>query len=121
MSPVHSRVSCGLCCVLTVLSLIFLAPGLALARPLPPGTSIDVTDPLTGVSLADRPELAGDVIFETDQPFAGLAFNGVLTTRVVREDVADTLDFYYRVDPVLDSYSIKGFDSFTTDVDFRTD
>jgi hypothetical protein len=91
------------------------------ARPLPPGTAIDVTDPLTGVSLADRPELAGDVIFELDQPFSGAAFNGVLTTRIVRETNAGTLDFYYRVEQPLDSYEITGFNSFTIDADFRTD
>jgi hypothetical protein len=91
------------------------------ARPLPPGSAIDVTDPLTGVSLADRPELAGDVIFELDQPFAGAAFSGVLTTRVVRETTRGTLDFYYRVEQPLDSYEITGFNSFTADVDFRTD
>jgi hypothetical protein len=92
------------------------------ARPLPPGGNIDaLTDPLTGVSLADRPELAGDVIFEIDQPFAGAAFNGVLTTRVVRETVSGTLDFYYRVEQPLDSYDISGFNSFTIDADFRTD
>jgi hypothetical protein len=91
------------------------------ARPLPPGSAIDVTDPLTGVSLADRPELAGDVIFEIDQPFAGAAFNGVLTTRVVRETTAGTLDFYYRVEQPLDSYEVTGFNSFTIDADFRTD
>lgn len=92
------------------------------ARPLPPGGNIDaLTDPLTGVSLADRPELAGDVIFEIDQPFAGAAFNGVLTTRVVRETASGTLDFYYRVEQPLDSYDITGFNSFTIDADFRTD
>jgi hypothetical protein len=91
------------------------------ARPLPPGSAIDVTDPLTGVSLADRPELAGDVIFELDQPFAGAAFNGVLTTRIVRETNSGTLDFYYRVEQPLDSYEISGFNSFTIDADFRTD
>jgi hypothetical protein len=91
------------------------------ARPLPPGSAIDVTDPLTGVSLADRPELAGDVIFEVDQPFAGAAFSGTLTTRVVRETNAGTLDFYYRVEQPLDSYEITGFNSFTIDADFRTD
>ena len=98
-----------------------VAPRSAEARPVPPGGSIDVTDPLTGVSLADRPELEGMIILELTQPFAGDAFSGVLTTRVVREDAAGTLDFYYKVEPTLDSYSITGFDSFTTDVDFRTD
>jgi hypothetical protein len=91
------------------------------ARPLPPGAAVDVTDPFTGVSLADRPELAGDVILEVDQPFAGLAFSGTLTTRVVRETSSGTLDFYYRVSPVLDSYDITGFNSFDIDADFRTD
>jgi hypothetical protein len=91
------------------------------ARPLPPGSAIDVTDPLTGVSLTDRPELAGDTIFETDQPFAGLAFNGVLTTRIIRETSTGTLDFYYRVEQPLDSYEVTGFNSFTIDADFRTD
>jgi hypothetical protein len=91
------------------------------ARPLPPGSAIDVTDPLTGVSLAERPELAGDIIFEIDQPFAGAAFNGVLTTRIVRETSSSTLDFYYRVERPLDSYDVTGFNSFTIDADFRTD
>jgi hypothetical protein len=106
----------------TVALLAVVVPaGVAHARPLPPGAAIDVTDPFTGVSLADRPELAGDVIFEVDQPFAGAAFSGTLTTRIVRETGTGTLDFYYRVSPVLDSYDITGFNGFNIDADFRTD
>jgi hypothetical protein len=117
-----SWMSTAIVVVMGCAAMLASAPAVVNARPLPPGSGIDsFTDPLTGVSLADRPELAGDIIFQLDQPFAGKAFDGVLTTRVVRETKAGTLDFYYRVDPVLDSYSIKGFNSFTTDVDFRTD
>src|SRR5687768_18077205 len=116
-----ARCGRGMRCAVAAAVAIFLASSFTLARPLAPGESIDVTDPLTGTSLAERPELAGDIIFELTQNFSGDAFSGTLQTRVVRETDAGTLDFYYRVDPTLDSYSVTGFNGFSTDVDFRTD
>jgi len=98
--------------------------GASHARPLPPGANIDaLTDPFTGVTLADRPELAGEVILELDQPFRNdeLAFEGVFRTVVVREDVSGTLDFYYFAEPALDVFSVTGFGRREIDVDVRLD
>jgi hypothetical protein len=81
-----------------------------------------VTNPLTGVTLMDRPELAGDIIFEETRQFTdGEFFSGTFRTRVVRETVSGTLDFYYLAAPTQDAFSVTGFDAFTTDVDFRLD
>jgi hypothetical protein len=94
------------------------------ARPLPPGANIDaLTDGFTGVTLADRPELAGEVILELDQPFRNdeEAFEGVFRTVVVREDVSGTLDFYYFAEPPLDVFRVTGFDRREIDVDVRLD
>lgn len=94
------------------------------ARPLPPGAFNDaMTDPLTGVTLADRPELAGEVILELDQPFRSdeLGFAGTFRTVVVREEASGTLDFYYSAEPTLDVFSVTGFDRREIDADVRLD
>ena len=104
------------------MGLAFAAP--SHARPLPPGANIDaLTDPLTGVTLADRPELAGEVILELDQPFRSdeQAFEGVFRTVVVREAVSGTLDFYYSAEPPLDVFRVTGFDRREIDADVRLD
>jgi hypothetical protein len=102
---------------------VALAPSVAQARIVQPGGNIDgLTDPLTGVSLAERPELTGQVIADLLVPFSnGTSFDGTVRTQVVREDVAGTLDFYYTVSPANDSVHISGFDHFLTDVDWRDD
>ena len=106
-----------------MIAVAFLAAPAAQARIVPPGGNIDsLTDPLTGVTLADRPDLIGDIIADLTVPFDnGLALQGTIRTQVVREEVAGTLDFYYTIFRGTDVYSISGFQSFSTDVDFRLD
>jgi hypothetical protein len=110
---------------LAALGLMFaaLAPTGAQARVVGPGEGTDSeVDPFTGVSLADRPDLIGQVIADLTVPFDnGLVLQGTIRTQVVREDVSGTLDFYYQLSRGIDGYSISGFDNFFTDVDFRTD
>jgi hypothetical protein len=103
--------------------LIALGPAGAQARVVAPGGKIDpFSDPLTGVSLAERPELMGQIIADLLVPFSnGEFFQGTVRTQVVREDVSGTLDFYYTVDPHLDEVRISGFGHFLTDVDWRDD
>jgi len=103
-------------------------PATAIARVVNPGEKIDpISDPLTGVSLAERPELIGQVIvdllvpFSSTDPDSGAVFQGTVRTQVVREDVSGTLDFYYTVDPHLDEVRISGFGHFLTDIDWRED
>jgi hypothetical protein len=100
------------------------APGrVAHARIVQPGQTLDpVSDPLTGVSLAERPELAGQIILDVTAPFDnGDLFQGTIRTQVVREDVGGTLDFYYDISPSIEEFLVTGFDRFLTDVDGRED
>jgi hypothetical protein len=93
------------------------------ARVFHPGEANDaLTDPLTGVTLAERPDLIGSVIADLTVPFDnGLALQGTIRTQVVREDVSGTLDFYYTIFRGTDVYSISGFKGFSVDADFRLD
>jgi hypothetical protein len=103
---------------------VFALPGSAAAGPLPPGGGNDaLTDPFVGVTLADRPELAGDILLDLSQPFSdpSQALEGVLRTIVVREAVSGTLDFYYATEPAFDTFSVSGFDKRPLDVEARTD
>lgn len=52
---------------------------------------------LPGTTLGARPELAGTVIEDDVQSFAYGSVFGTVQSRVVREDVAGTLDFYWRI------------------------
>ena len=106
-----------------LLAVLFIASPQAQARIIQPGEGNDaLVDPLTGVALADRPELAGDVIADLLVPFSnGVSVEGTVRTQVVREAVTGTLDFYYTVTPANDLVRISGFDNFLTDVDWRTD
>ena len=54
---------------------------------------------LGGTTVAARPELVGAVVADVSQPFSVPALNiaGNVQSRVVRETVAGTLDFYWRV------------------------
>jgi len=99
--------------------------GVALA----PGATV----PLSGTTAALRPELAGLVIADTLVPVSfgdgsGGTISLVVQTRVVQEDVAGTLDFYYRIYSFdansslpITALRLTGFDGQTTDVDFRID
>jgi hypothetical protein len=110
---------------IVLIGALMTVPESAAARPLPPGGSNDaLTDPFVGVTLADRPELAGDIIADFTQPFSDpsqLFEGGVLRTIVVRETVSKTLDFYYDTDPGFDTFSVSGFDLRPLDVEVRTD
>jgi len=95
--------------------------------------ALDTTVPLSGTTAALRPELAGLVIADTLVPVSfdngsGGTYSLVVQTRVVQEDVAGTLDFYYRIYSFdanstlpIGALRLTGFDGQTTDVDFRID
>lgn len=102
------------------------------AVPIAPGA----LTPIGGTTWADRPELAGTVIVDDLISFTGkdalgnIYYTGILQTRIVRETVAGTLDFYYRIRDLLPgpSYtdgitrlSTTDFAGFATDVDWRID
>jgi len=90
---------------------------------------------LSGTTVALRPELAGTVIAGADTLVpvsfgdgSGGTISLVVQTRVVQEDVAGTLDFYYRIYSFdansslpITALRLTGFDGLTTDVDFRID
>ncbi|MBI5827625.1 MAG: PEP-CTERM sorting domain-containing protein [Deltaproteobacteria bacterium] len=87
----------------------------------------------TGTTAASRPELAGTVIKDDLISFTGtdslgnVYFTGELQVRIVREDVAGTLDFYYRImndstsADAIERLSTTSFTGWTTDVDYRID
>jgi hypothetical protein len=101
------------------------------AVPLAPGA----TAALTGTTAAAQPELAGVVIRDALIPFSvndavgHTIFKGKLQDRVVRENVAGTLDFYQtiRADPgfatpaILEYVTRANFGGFITAPEFRTD
>jgi hypothetical protein len=100
----------------------------AFAVPLPPGGFV----PLTGTTVAARPELAGTVLVDNIVPFTLGNLQGNLQVRVIRETAAGTLDFAYgirdlsSIDPAgtndqIIATSHGGFDGWATDVDYRTD
>jgi hypothetical protein len=100
----------------------------AWAVPLTPGGFVD----LNGTTSFARPELAGVVIEDVLRPFSvdlggGVVVSGVVQDRVVRENVAGTLDFYYKItnSPTsqgsIDFVVREKFTGFPTDVDWRID
>lgn len=101
----------------------------AMAIPLAPGGFVLTT----GTTLVIRPELLGVAIVDDLQPFTGVdvynkvLFTGTLQVRIVRETVAGTLDFYYKINNDLssidgiDRLSTTDFTGWATDVDYRTD
>ncbi len=111
-----------------VVTLVLLS-ATAQAVPLAPGATV----PLSGTTVVARPELAGTVIADTLVPVSfdngsGGTYSLVVQTRVLKEDVAGTLDFYYRVYSFdanstlsIGALRLSGFDGQTTDVDFRID
>jgi hypothetical protein len=86
---------------------------------------------LGGTTSAARPELAGTVLVDDVQPFSfgALGITGAVQNRVVREDVAGTLDFYWRitVDPTstgggVSEFHLRDFGyANLTDADWRID
>ena len=86
---------------------------------------------LGGTTAAARPELAGLVVADTVQPFdfGALGITGTVQSRVVKEDVAGTLDFYWRitVDPTATGGGVSAFHlgdfgyANLTDADWRFD
>jgi hypothetical protein len=84
----------------TLTAVVALAfSGVALATPIAPGTYLD---PMPAITAATAPWLAGTVIADESVPFsfqnmAGATISGEVQQRVVRENTAGTLDFYWRV------------------------
>lgn len=89
--------------------------------------------PLSGTSVGSRPELAGSEILSTSSAFTGkdagnnVLFSGTLELKIIRETVAGTLDFYYRLSndsgsaDAIHRFTNIDFGGYSTDVDFRTD
>jgi hypothetical protein len=78
--------------------------GNAHAVPLAPGGEVT----LRGTTVAERPELAGEIIVDVFVPFENDlelgeheiprdSISGLLQERIVREESTDTLDFYFRI------------------------
>jgi hypothetical protein len=122
--------------VKAALAVAMLAGGLispAGAVSLPANTTVG----LPGTTVAVRPELAGPIIEDVDQPFSftdttGHLLSGVVQNRVVRSSVDGTLDFYWRIketsgqsasgDPgAISSFRVGGFGNFALDADWRID
>lgn len=97
----------------------------AAASVILPGGTVAVS----GTTFASRPELGGLVLEDTIVNWSadGGATFGTMQTRVVREDVAGTLDFYFRIfnDPQSQKFVAAGrfenYAGFATDVDYRID
>jgi len=93
-----------------------------------PALNPDSTVNVSGTTVAAHPELAGTVLEDQLAHWDdGNGTSGWVQTRVVREDVAGTLDFYYRFyegsgfDSVW-ALRTTGFDGFMpVNVDYRTD
>lgn len=94
----------------------------------PSGSSFADTD-LPGTTAASRPELAGTVVADTLTNFSFQGIAGTVQSRVVREDGAGTLDFYWKVNVDSDTSGL-GVGAFRlidfglaniTDADWRLD
>jgi len=94
----------------------------------PSGSNFADTD-LPGTTSAARPELAGTVVADTLTTFSFQGISGTVQNRVVREDSAGTLDFYWKVNVDSDSSGL-GVSAFRlidfglsniTDADWRLD
>jgi hypothetical protein len=76
---------------------LLFAFGFAQAVTLTP----DVYTLLPGTTVAGEPQLAGTVIKDDVQPFSFAAYSGIVSgtvqVRIVRSDIDNTLDFYWRV------------------------
>jgi hypothetical protein len=109
------------------LCLAAAAQAVTLTQPVSPAPFADTT--LPGTTSAARPELAGTVLADVSTPFTFSGVSGTVQSRVVRETVAGTLDFYWRVsvDPSTSGEGISalrllnfGYDNLT-DADWRSD
>jgi len=111
----------------TLAAAIALALGSsAQAVVLPVGTT-----PLSGTTVAAKPQLEGTVLEDDTVPFSFAAFGGTVSgsvqSRVVRSDVNGTLAFYWRVfndansAAAITSFRIGNFYVPVYDADFRTD
>ena len=80
---------------------------LAIAAPGAGATPLDTSfggnpfadTPISGTTVAARPELAGTVLVDTLQSYSFGSVSGEVQNRVVREDGTGTLDFYWRILP----------------------
>ena len=79
--------------------LFFGLAGATQAVPLNDGFAAEtfLTTMLPGTTVAARPELAGTVLVDEVQAFSYGSVTGTVQSRVVRQDVAGTLDFYWRI------------------------
>ena len=114
--------------------LVALALGAAVLATSAPAFAVTLLvgdNPLPGTTSAARPELAGTVLEDRLVPYSLVVgtdlLSGVIQQRVVREDVAGTLDFYWRIRPdaagnlPVVSFRLGDFGDFITDGDWRID
>jgi hypothetical protein len=121
---------------MTLAARSILPIGLALAAPtftahaavFGPGDDL----PLTGTTSAAEPHLAGTVIEDETLPFtitlvSGGQITGTIQHRVVRSEVDNTLDFYWRITSSANSaadlsrFRLGGFVSDLYNINYRTD
>jgi hypothetical protein len=124
-SMVHGIRRIYLPILLLVVTLVLPAHAVPL---LPGGTAL-----LSGVNLADRPELDGDFIASNTVLFRGtnalgqVLYTGTLVTAVILEQGTGTLDFYYGLSndqgstDGIERLSVTNFAGFATDVDWVRD
>ncbi|HME71191.1 MAG TPA: PEP-CTERM sorting domain-containing protein [Myxococcota bacterium] len=79
----------------TVLTAYTTAQAVPLSIPIPPAPSADTA--LPGTTVAARPELAGVVLQDLITPFSFDGITGTVQNRVVKENAAGTLDFYWKI------------------------
>ena len=112
---------------LTVIT--FLLPVSGTAVPLSGTTATFIDFPISGTTVADRPELAGVVLEDLLTPFtisgAGETLSGMIQNRVVRS-VDGTIDFYWTIRPDagqgdISAFRVAGFEGFSLDADWRID
>jgi len=116
-------------CAATLLLVAVSAKAVVLDKTFAVESFLDTA--LSGTTSALRPELAGTILEDIDQAFdyGPLNISGTVRSRVVREDVAGTLDFYWLV--LVDGNSTGGNVSAfrlgdfgyenIVDADYRTD
>jgi hypothetical protein len=88
------------------LALSTSAQAVTLNTRVDPAPYADTT--LPGTTSAARPELAGTVLEDVLTPFSFNGISGTVQSRVVKEDAAGTLDFYWKVDVDSSSAAVTG-------------